>query len=54
MQRDYKQKRNKKKISKDAVRGGLSHFVAPLYVAPSPTPGNAKPTSELTLKKIIK
>ena len=24
----------------------LSHFVAPLYVAPSPTPGNAKPTSE--------
>ena len=25
----------------------LSHFVAPLYVAPSPTPGNAKPTSEL-------
>ena len=24
----------------------LSHFVAPLYVAPSTTPSNAKPTSE--------
>ena len=29
----------------------LSHFVAPLYVAPSPTPGNAKPTSELNFTK---
>ena len=36
----------KKIVSKDAVRGSLSHFVAPLYVAPSTTPGNAKPTSE--------
>ena len=25
----------------------LSHFVAPLYVAPSTAPSNAKPTSEL-------
>ena len=38
--------KEKKKISKDAAHGGLSHFVAPLYVAPSTTPGNAKPTSE--------
>ena len=29
-----------------SVLSRLSHFVAPLYVAPSPTPGNAKPTSE--------
>ena len=36
----------KKKTSNGAVRTGLSHFVAPLYVAPSPTKGNAKPTSE--------
>ena len=28
------------------AHGGLSHFVAPLYVAPSTTPGDAKPTSE--------
>ena len=26
---------------------GLSHFVAPRYVAPSTTPSNAKPTREL-------
>ena len=38
--------KEKKKIIKDVAHGGLSHFVAPLYVAPSTTPGNAKPTSE--------
>ena len=31
----------------------LSHFVAPLYVAPSPTPGNAKPTSEFVYVNIF-
>ena len=41
-----KNRKGKKKISKDVAHGGLSHFVAPLYVAPSTTPGNAKPTSE--------
>ena len=43
-----KKQRKKKKISNDAIRTGLSHFVAPLYVAPSTTPGNAKTTSEFT------
>ena len=41
-----KNRKGKIIISKDAAHGGLSHFVAPLYVAPSTTPGNAKPTSE--------
>ena len=41
-----KEQKRKKKISKDVAHGGLSHFVAPLYVAPSTTPGNATPTSE--------
>ena len=31
----------------------LSHFVAPLYVAPSTTPSNAKPTSEFTWGKVF-
>ena len=39
-----KRRSKRKKKKSDSYR--LSHFVAPLYVAPSPTPGNAKPTSE--------
>ena len=45
-QRKEKKKKRKKEAS-DPYR--LSHFVAPLSVAPSRTPGNAKPTSENVL-----
>ena len=41
-----KKKSRKKRKRKPPSPYRLSHFVAPLYVAPSPTPGNAKPTSE--------
>ena len=41
METRTKNRKGKKKISKDAAQGGLSHFVAPLYVAPSTTPSNA-------------
>ena len=50
--KDKKQKKKQKKKSRKKRKRKppspyrLSHFVAPLYVAPSPTPGNAKPTSE--------
>ena len=43
-QRKEKKKKRKKEAS-DPYR--LSHFVAPLYVAPFTIPGNGKPTSEL-------
>ena len=43
METRTKNRKGKKKISKDAAQGGLSHFVAPLYVAPSTTPSNATP-----------
>ena len=49
-----KNRKGKKIISKDAAHGGLSHFVAPLYVAPSTTPGNAKPTSEFKTYSLLK
>ena len=32
----------------------LSHFVAPLYVAPSPTPGNANPRASQNLRNVLK
>ena len=35
--------RKETRISNDTIRTGLSHFVAPLYVAPSTTPSNATP-----------
>ena len=43
-----KRRRKRKKEASDPYR--LSHFVAPLYVAPSPTPSNAKPTSRVFVR----
>ena len=50
METRTRNRKGKKKISKDAAQGGLSHFVAPLYVAPSTTPSNATPEASLGLR----
>ena len=48
---DNKGRRKRKGKTPDPHR--LSHFVAPLYVAPSPTPGNATPEASFGRPKLF-
>ena len=49
MKKKGKNKKMKEEEERENARPAkLSHFVAPLYVAPSPTPSNATPEASMT------
>ena len=46
-EKERKRKEEKKRYKKTPDPYRLSHFVAPLYVAPSTAPGNANPRASM-------